>query len=490
MKRHRDKDAGMPLRNKRLLTGTGGAVSTSPTPDANLSTGHDTCDEHTAHLSPPSDCTTEAKKPKVEFNDLPRELRDAIYSFTTQDTSSAVHRGRRDPEYFASNTWEIGYVNGPILALLLVSKAVNKEYLELVAKTMYVVVWLEMREASILGEAKWYEDLPEWVREAVRGVRVVLGLAMAYESWQSRVNVQDIPLCVQNTVNTAAASLPNLSSLEIFLVYHTPFQMRLEEMRLEDHIKHSGLDVARISGVKPMTAHIDHCSVGLLVEWPLRSYPGRDTVYGQQNAHAIELAEDMENAEEHEAQYGKWYATACKPGSKFEYLGMHWHFLTTLADENDDDGDYYADLSGLSDDGSSCISAVTDRSDETWSLDEADWDFVAQLPQQSSWRNSRSAHEMFPAHHHTWPSGIRVNQEWNTMVGFMTADIRHVTADEGMARCKWINSRGELMADYKPSVEDWRVVGNTGFDLEEALLQLEYDGQSTETLQLLMDERS
>ena len=98
IKRHREEDAELSHRSKRLLAGSGDAIVSDP------------------------NGAKQVKKSKAKVLNLPRELRDAIYSLLTQDTSCSVHRGRRDPVDLGSNTWEIGYVHGPALSLLLVSK--------------------------------------------------------------------------------------------------------------------------------------------------------------------------------------------------------------------------------------------------------------------------------------------------------------------------------------------------------------------------------
>lgn len=151
MKRHEAVDAELPLRNKRILMG-----------------------DNSDHSAPPPTVTMKtAKKQKAGFFDLAQELRDAIYDLTLQDIPHA-HRGRRDAEDLASNSWEIGYVNAPTLPPLLLSPEVSEDYLSRVASRMYVVVHVSMSEENILDGAPWHTSLPEWVRENLRGVRVIL----------------------------------------------------------------------------------------------------------------------------------------------------------------------------------------------------------------------------------------------------------------------------------------------------------------------------
>ena len=107
----------------------------------------------------------------VNFFDLPREIRDWIYDLSLQDTA-LVHRGRRSETNLASNKWEISYERAPVLSLLLVSRQWTAEYLKQAADRMWAVVhlWLQEKDSE---SAPWYGNLPSWVRENVRGARVV-----------------------------------------------------------------------------------------------------------------------------------------------------------------------------------------------------------------------------------------------------------------------------------------------------------------------------
>lgn len=107
----------------------------------------------------------------VNFFDLPREIRDWVYDLSLQDTP-LVHRGRSSQTNLASNKWAISYERAPVLSLLLVSRQWTAEYLKQAEDRMWVVthLWLQEKDSE---SAPWYDDLPPWVRENVRGARVV-----------------------------------------------------------------------------------------------------------------------------------------------------------------------------------------------------------------------------------------------------------------------------------------------------------------------------
>lgn len=111
--------------------------------------------------------------PKTGLFDLPRELRDAVYDLLRQDLPFAL-RGKRLPHEPTSNTWEISYVDAPLLAPMLVSCQVHEEYATQVFDRMQVVVYLSIQRDGILTAAPWPSSLPGLVRDNVRCARLVV----------------------------------------------------------------------------------------------------------------------------------------------------------------------------------------------------------------------------------------------------------------------------------------------------------------------------
>lgn len=112
---------------------------------------------------------------RAGFFDLPRELRDQIYDLCLHDLPYVL-RGRRDIDDLASNFWEIGYLSAPNISALLHCHQMTTEYMTHTLQRMHVEVHLSIQEDSITTGAPWHQSLPKWVREEVRGVRLIVSL--------------------------------------------------------------------------------------------------------------------------------------------------------------------------------------------------------------------------------------------------------------------------------------------------------------------------
>ncbi|KAI7482800.1 hypothetical protein KC357_g3600 [Hortaea werneckii] len=120
------------------------------------------------------------------------------------------HSRRRSHTNLASNKWEISYQRAPVLSLLLVSRQWTAEYLKQAADRMWVVIhlWLQEKDSE---SAPWYDDLPGWVRENVRGARVVF-YGVHRNSHLLLSDPTNISNIVKRKLNEAVSALPSLSS--------------------------------------------------------------------------------------------------------------------------------------------------------------------------------------------------------------------------------------------------------------------------------------
>ncbi|KAK5126564.1 hypothetical protein LTR85_009498 [Meristemomyces frigidus] len=427
MKRHQEAEPELPLRNKRIHTGGQDAPAPGPS----------------------STDTKTADKPKGFFN-LAQELRDSVYDLLRQDIPYA-QRGRRDEADLASNSWHIGYINGPSLPALVLGPDVSAEYLAHVAESMYAVVKVSMREDSKLGGAPWYESLPVWVRENVRGVRMVLYLGhyerMATETYPQDFSVEDMYQCVQNTVNAAAESLPSLQSLEVMIHYACYYQYST----LINDVKHQGLDVRRLLSAKPTATDIERCSIGFLIDTPLRVSPNEDTTYGRLVLDTL-LQENPNYDLDDEC--GRWYATLSDSKSTYQFLGMEWYFVAPLTPlDEGDDGEFTEDPT--SEDGLSDVSSIANGSDDESTVEAEEADEM---------RNAL------------------------TKRLFLDFGARCIPRQEGIvlgyyeSGAIWVHVCDQDLATHEPSAADWRAARDAGVDMDSAMRALVEHGKSTKTV--------
>ncbi|KAI6853667.1 hypothetical protein KC343_g14063 [Hortaea werneckii] len=265
----------------------------------------------------------------VNFFDLPREIRDWIYDLSLQDTA-LVHRGRRSQTNLASNKWEISYKRAPVLSLLLVSRQWRAEYLKQAADRMWVVVhlWLQEKDSE---SAPWHDDLPSWVRENVRGARVVFyGVHRSSHLLESDPNISNI---IKRKLNEAVSALPSLSSWEEVLMADIRSASLINDMEAEFLAPRTHFE-SYFYLREPVKETFPHRKCGLLVWIPL--YLSKD--------HPRDYL-DIPRRSDRVERWTTWYVTRpAEVDAPYSYLDLDWEFVREVSDcEIDGDDEEYED---------------------------------------------------------------------------------------------------------------------------------------------------
>ncbi|KAI7475504.1 hypothetical protein KC351_g10030 [Hortaea werneckii] len=266
----------------------------------------------------------------VNFFDLPREIRDWIYDLSLQDTA-LVHRGRRSRTNLASNKWQISCERAPILSLLLVSRQWTAEYLKQAADRMWVVVhlWLQEKDSE---SAPWYDDLPSWVRENVRGARVVFyGVHRSSRLLESDPNISNI---VKRRLHEAVSALPSLSSWEEVLLADIRSASLVNDMEAEQLAPRTHFE-SYFYLRETVKETFPHRKCGLLVWVPL--YLTKDHPRDYQ---------DIPRRSERVERWTTWYVTRpAEVDAPYSYLDLDWEFVREVPgyELDDDDGEYEAE---------------------------------------------------------------------------------------------------------------------------------------------------
>ena len=124
-KRKHEEDPGLAIRTKRQ-----NMTASYSSPDSSV-TGQDSA-------------PTNLPQTRKEFFDLPDVLRNSIYALLGRNVLW-VHCGRRDPDEIASNSWEIGDSNAPLLKAQLICHRLTQEYLIYNREYPHVIVHLPAR---------------------------------------------------------------------------------------------------------------------------------------------------------------------------------------------------------------------------------------------------------------------------------------------------------------------------------------------------------
>ncbi|KAI7370465.1 hypothetical protein KC354_g1236 [Hortaea werneckii] len=260
----------------------------------------------------------------VNFFDLPREIRDWIYDLSLQDTP-LVHRGRSSQTNLASNKWAISYERAPILSLLLVSRQWTAEYLKQAEDRMWVVthLWLQEKDSE---SAPWYDDLPPWVRENVRGARVVFyGVHRSSRLLESDPNISNI---VRRKLDEAVSALPSLSSWEEVLMADIRSASLINDMESDFLAPRTHFE-SYFYLREPVKETFPHRKCGLLVWIPL--YLSKD--------HPRDYL-DIPRRSEKVERWTTWYVTRpAEVDAPYSFLDLDWEFVREVSDYEVDDED-------------------------------------------------------------------------------------------------------------------------------------------------------
>jgi len=82
---------------------------------------------------------------------------------------------------------------------------------------------------------------------------------------------------VQNTIDDAAATLLNLTCLDVMVPYATYYPLPT----LAYDVNSLGLDLKQLLTIRPSTVPIEHCKIGVLVYIPIVTVSPEDTIYGR-----------------------------------------------------------------------------------------------------------------------------------------------------------------------------------------------------------------
>ena len=360
MKRKHEEDPGLAIRTKRQNT-----TASSSSPDSSA-TGQDSA-------------PTDLPQTRKGFFDLPDELRDSVYALLGGNVPW-VHRGRRDPDEIASNSWEIGYSNAPLLKAQLLYHRLTQEYLRYNREHPHVIIHLSMQEEDITSDAPWYNTLPAYTCADVRIARIVVSLAHDLFN-PPRFPPIDIQTCMQNVVDAAAANLPNLEELDIKLAYPPLSAYGLDQL-LGD--VSSGLNVRRLLTIRPTMGRVKTVRMGFLVDTAQRSYPFEGNYYDYLKEHKGK--DNVINYDSDEEDYGgnervRWHATLSKDDPPRSFLGLDWNFVAFLTPQDDGDGLSHRSSPAENDTGpSNCLS--DSDSDGSLSLDSEDGQLLNEARQE------------------------------------------------------------------------------------------------------------
>ncbi|KAI7548664.1 hypothetical protein KC331_g4277 [Hortaea werneckii] len=260
----------------------------------------------------------------VNFFDLPREIRDWVYDLSLQDTP-LVHRGRSSQTNLASNKWAISYERAPVLSLLLVSRQWTAEYLKQAEDRMWVVthLWLQEKDSE---SAPWYDDLPPWVRENVRGARVVFyGVHRSSRLLESDPNISNI---VRRKLDEAVSALPSLSSWEEVLMADIRSASLINDMEFDFLAPRTHFE-SYFYLREPVKENFPHRKCGLLVWIPL--YLSKD--------HPRDYL-DIPRRSEKVERWTTWYVTRpAEVDAPYSFLDLDWEFVREVSDYEVDDDD-------------------------------------------------------------------------------------------------------------------------------------------------------
>ncbi|KAI6963088.1 hypothetical protein KC318_g12305 [Hortaea werneckii] len=244
---------------------------------------------------------------------------------------SKLWQSRRSSQTnLASNKWAISYERAPVLNLLLVSRQWTAEYLKQAADRMWVVthLWLQEKDSE---SAPWYDDLPPWVRENVRGARVVFcGVHRSSRLLESDPNISNI---VKRKLNEAVSALPSLSSWEEVLIADIRSASLINDMEAEFLAPRTHFE-SYFYLREPVKENFPHRKCGLLVWIPL--YLSKD--------HPRDYL-DIPRRSEKVERWTTWYVTRpAEVDAPYSYLDLDWEFVREVSDyEVDDDDEEYED---------------------------------------------------------------------------------------------------------------------------------------------------
>ncbi|KAI7629641.1 hypothetical protein KC319_g16879, partial [Hortaea werneckii] len=226
---------------------------------------------------------------------------------------------RRSESNLASNKWEISYERAPVLSLLLVSRQWTTEYLKQAADRMWVVVhlWLQENDSE---SAPWHEDLPSWVRENVRGARVVFyGVHRSSRLLESDpANISNI---VKRKLNEAVSALPSLSSWEEVLMADIRSASLINDMEAEFLAPRTHFE-SYFYLREPGKETFPHRKCGLLVWIPL--YLSKDHPRDYQ---------DIPRRSDRVERWTTWYVTRpAEVDAPYSYLDLDWEFVREVSD--------------------------------------------------------------------------------------------------------------------------------------------------------------
>ncbi|KAI7642808.1 hypothetical protein KC319_g12903, partial [Hortaea werneckii] len=219
---------------------------------------------------------------------------------------------RRSQTNLASNKWEISYKRAPVLSLLLVSRQWRAEYLKQAADRMWVVVhlWLQEKDSE---SAPWHDDLPSWVRENVRGARVVFyGVHRSSHLLESDPNISNI---IKRKLNEAVSALPSLSSWEEVLMADIRSASLINDMEAEFLAPRTHFE-SYFYLREPVKETFPHRKCGLLVWIPL--YLSKD--------HPRDYL-DIPRRSDRVERWTTWYVTRpAEVDAPYSYLDLDWEF--------------------------------------------------------------------------------------------------------------------------------------------------------------------
>ncbi|KAI6824147.1 hypothetical protein KC340_g5507 [Hortaea werneckii] len=251
---------------------------------------------------------------------------------------SKLWQSRRSSQTnLASNKWAIAYERAPVLSLLLVSRQWTAEYLKQAEDRMWVVthLWLQEKDSE---SAPWFDDLPAWVRENVRGAQIVFyGVHRSSRLLESDPNISNI---VKRKLNEAVSALPSLSSWEEVLMADIRSASLINDMESEFLAPRTHFE-SYFYLREPVKETFPHRKCGLLVWIPL--YLSKD--------HPRDYL-DIPRRSEKVERWTTWYVTRpAEVDAPYSFLDLDWEFVREVSDyEVDDDDEEYEDEDDEEDD--------------------------------------------------------------------------------------------------------------------------------------------